>query len=464
MKYKIEVKKFLEEVRIGSIDLRDFLMKVKEKCKKIQAEFSPFITLIENLEQDEKNGKIFGLPISVKDNICTKNVQTTAGSKILKSYVPPFNATCIENILKEGGIIIGKTAMDEFGFGTFSVNTFCIPKNPFDKKRSCGGSSGGSACITALADFPHLSIAESTGGSISCPACFCGVVGLTPTYGLVSRWGLIDYANSLDKIGCMGKKVWDVALLLSIISGWDEKDSTSLKVMKKDYTKFLKDGMEKMKIGIPKEYFENIDERIDKKVWNGIKILEKLGASYQEISLPLTEYALPAYYIIAMAEASTNLAKFCGIRYGSHLKLKEDFNEYFSKVRAKFFGEEAKRRIMLGTFARMAGYREAYYLKALKIRRLVIKEFKKVFKKFDVLISPTMPILPPKFKEIEKLEPVEIYMMDILTVPPNLAGIPHLSIPCGFVKNLPVGMHILADHLQENKILKVAYNFEKAIK
>ncbi|MEM5836591.1 MAG: Asp-tRNA(Asn)/Glu-tRNA(Gln) amidotransferase subunit GatA [Candidatus Aenigmatarchaeota archaeon] len=435
---------------------------ILEKAKKIQEKFSPFITIAEKVEFGK--GKLSGIAISVKDNICTKNMRTTAGSKILENYVPPFDATVVEKCKREGAFIIGKTAMDEFGFGTFSTNcAFSIPKNPYDLKRSCGGSSGGAACLAAVADFPHIAIAESTGGSISCPASFCGVVGLTPTYGRVSRWGLIDYANSLDKIGCIGKTVEDVALLLSVIAGPDDFDSTVLNLPKEDFTRYLIEDVKNVRIGVPKEYFE-VDEKIAKIVWDGIKILESNGASYEEISLPSTKYALYSYYIIAMAEASTNLAKFCGMRYGLELELKGNFDEYFSKVRGIGFGEEAKRRIILGTFARMAGFRDAYYLKALKVRTKIIQEFKQAFKKFDVLIAPTMPIVAPKFEEIEKLEPIEQYMMDVLTVAPNLAGIPHISIPCGFLNGLPVGMHIMADHLQEGKVLRVAYTFEKVKK
>ncbi|MEM7827685.1 MAG: amidase family protein, partial [Candidatus Aenigmatarchaeota archaeon] len=354
----------------------------------------------------------------------------------------------------------GKTAMDEFGFGTFSINcAYGIPKNPLDTERSCGGSSGGASCITAAADFPHIALAESTGGSISCPAAFTGTVGLTPTYGLVSRWGLIDYANSLDKIGCIGKSVYDVALLLSVIAGNDPRDSTSLNVPKEDYTKFLKKDIKGMKIGVPKEYFEGVDEKITKVVWDAIKKLEDLGATYEEISLPHTKYSLPAYYIIAVSEASTNLAKYCGMRYGLHLQLQGNFDEYFSTVRSNGFGEEAKRRIILGTFARMAGYRDAYYLKALKVRTKVIEDFKKAFKQFDVLAAPTMPIVAPRFDEIEKLSPIEVYMMDILTVAPNLAGIPMISVPAGKVGGLPVGLHLMSDYLQEGKILQIANAF-----
>jgi len=393
-------------------------------------------------------------------------MRSTAGSKILDGYIPPFDATVVEKCRKEGAFIIGKTAQDEFGFGTFSTHcAYAVPKNPYDLERSCGGSSGGAACLTAVADFPHIAIAESTGGSISCPAAFTGTVGLTPTYGRVSRWGLIDYANSLDKIGCIGKTVKDVALLLSVISGYEPLDSTSLQVPEEDFMKYLKKDTKGMKIGVPKEYFgEGVNQKIKDLIWKGIKQLEDLGMDYQEISLPHTNYALPSYYIIAMAEASTNLAKFCGMRYGLHEELKGNFEQYFSKVRKEGFGEEAKRRIILGTYARMAGFRNAYYLKALKVRTRVIEDFKIAFKKFDVVIAPTMPIVAPRFDEIEKMEPIQQYMMDILTVAPNLAGIPMISVPCGFIDGLPVGMHIMADHLQEKNVLRVAHAFEQVKK
>lgn len=438
---------------------------VLEKSRDIQKRYSPFITIPEKLDIPKNKGRLNGISISVKDNICTADMQTTAGSLILKNYIPPFNATCIEKVLKEGAVILGKTAMDEFGFGTFSVNcAYGIPKNPLDTDRSCGGSSGGASCLTVAADFPHVAIAESTGGSISCPAAFTGTVGLTPTYGRVSRWGLIDYANSLDKIGCIGKTVKDVALLLSVISGQDEYDSTVLDIPEEDFIKYLKTDVKGMKIGVPKEYFENVDEKIVKTVWDAIKKLEDLGATYKEVSLHHTKYSLPAYYIIAMAESSTNLAKFCGMRYGLHLPLQGNFDEYFSTVRSNGFGEEAKRRIILGTFARMAGWRDAYYLKALKVRTKVIEDFKLAFKKFDVLAAPTMPVIAPRFDEIEKLEPIEVYMMDILTVAPNLAGIPMISIPCGLVNKLPVGLHLMGDHLQEGKVIQAAYAFEQVKK
>lgn len=427
----------------------------------INEKYDVFNTITGEVET-EGSGRLADIAVSVKDNICTKDMQTTAGSKILEGYRPPFDATVVEKCRMEGAFILGKTTQDEFGFGTFNVNTpYGIPKNPYDPERSCGGSSGGAACLTAVADFPHLAIAESTGGSISCPVAFCGVVGLTPTYGRTSRWGLVDYANSLDKIGCIGKTVGEVALLLSVISGPDEYDSTVLQVPQEDFTKYLVDSVEGTKIGIPEEYFsEDIDRRISKLVWGAIRKLEDLGASVLEVSLPYTEVSLSSYYIIAMAEASTNLAKLCGLRYGLHLPLEGSFDEYFSRVRSRGFSEEAKRRIVLGTFTRMAGYRDAYYLKALKVRTKVIQDFKRTFEEVDVLAAPTMPVVAPRFDEIAEMEPIQHYMMDILTVAPNLAGIPMISVPCGTVDNLPVGLHIMADHLQEGKMVQVAHTFE----
>jgi len=431
------------------------------KVRKLNEKYNAFITICDDAE-GKNQGRLKGFAISVKDNICTKGIQTTAGSKILEGYIPPFDATVVEKCKKEGASILGKTSQDEFGFGTFSINTpYGTPKNPIDTSRSCGGSSGGAACVTALADFPHIAIAESTGGSISCPAAWCGVVGITPTYGRVSRWGLIDFANSLDKIGCIGKNVKDAALLLSVINGPDKYDSTVSQMAPEDFTKNLDSGAKGLKIGVPKEYFgEGVDSKVADVVWDGIKKLESEGAEYQEVSLPYTKFSLASYYIIAMAEASTNLNKFCGMRYGLQGKIEGNYDEYFSKIRSRGFTEEAKRRIILGTFTRIAGFREAYYLKALKVRTKVIQDFKSAFKKFDVLAAPTMPVIAPKFDEIAKLEPLQHYMMDILTVAPNLAGIPMVSVPCGRVGKMPVGMHIMADHMNENMALRVAHAME----
>jgi len=411
---------------------------------------------------DEPHGEgvLRGYAVSVKDNVCVKGVESKAGSKILEGYLPPFDATVVAKSRAEGGIIIGKTTQDEFGFGTFNVNTpYKVPLNPHDPERSSGGSSGGAACLTAVADFNHVAISESTGGSISCPASWCGVVGITPTYGRVSRWGLIDYANSLDKIGVMAKTVKEAAMFLGVISGPDKYDSTVLNAPVPDYTRMC--SVEGMRIGVPDEYLgEGVDPKVEEQAWASIKKLESKGATVSEVSLPHTKYSLSSYYIIAMAEASTNLAKFSGLRYGLQKPIEGDFNKYFSKVRTEGMGDEAKRRVMLGSFTRMAGYRDAYYLKALKVRTRVIEDFKKAFKEVDVLAAPTMPVVAPRFDEVAELEPIQHYMMDILTVAPNLAGIPMVTVPCGVADGMPVGLHLMADHLKEINALKVAQEVE----
>ena len=464
MKYNISVKEFVDESRNGSINYADFCSAVTEKTSALNETYNFFQFVANFRQRAAAEAPLYGLPISVKDCICVKGMQSSAGSKILQGYMPPFDATAVARIKESGARVLGKTNQDEFGFGTFSTNSaYGVPKNPYDPQRSCGGSSGGAAGITAALKMPHIALAESTGGSISCPAAFCGVVGLTPTYGLVSRYGLIDYANSLDKIGVMARCVYDAALLLSHIGGHDPMDSTSLNIKKQDYTKSAaKKDLKGLRIGVPKEYFDGVDPKITKQVESAIEKLESLGAKSVKISLPMTKYALAAYYIIASAEASTNLSKYCGMRYGLHLDIEGNFSDYFSKVRSAGFGLEAKRRIILGTFARMSGYRDAYYLKAMKVRTMIINDFKKAFKKCDVLAAPTMPILPPKFSDIARLTPLENYQMDALTVPSNVAGIPQLSINCGFISSLPVGLHLMADHLQESRLIETAAAFEAA--
>ena len=409
-------------------------------------------------EVEAGGGLLAGYYVTVKDNLCVKGMPATAGSKILENYMPPFDATCVERCRKAGASILGKTTMDEFGFGTFNVNTpYKVPLNPHDLERSTGGSSGGAAAITAAADFPHIALSESTGGSISCPAAFCGVVGVTPTYGRVSRWGLIDYANSLDKVGCMAKTVGEAARILSVISGPDRYDSTVIRESPPDYAACVGRDLEGLRVGVPQEYFgEGLDPDVSNRVWDAVKRLESQGASVIDIALPHTGVSLSSYYIIAMAEASTNLAKYSGLRYGLHASIEGNFDEYFSAVRSAGFGEEAKRRIILGTYTRMVGYRDAYYLKALKVRTLVIGDFKRAFRDVDVIAAPTMPVVAPRFDEIAELEPVQHYMMDVLTVAPNLAGIPMMSVPCGKIGGLPVGLHLMADHLREDLLFRAA--------
>ncbi|MFH1066110.1 MAG: amidase family protein [Nanoarchaeota archaeon] len=450
---------FAEKVRNGEIDVLEHTHKVLEKTEKLNKEYNYFNTIsnelaIELAEKLMKNpkGKLAGIPVSVKDCICVKGVETTAGSKILRGYKPVFNATAVERAIKEGAIIIGKTSQDEFGFGSFNMNVgidFQVPKNPFDAARVCGGSSGGSAGITQIADFPHISIAESTGGSIACPASFCGVAGLTPTYGLVSRYGLIDYASSLDKIGVMAKTSEECKLMLDVIKGHDTNDATSLL---DDYK-----GGKHSGIAIVKEALD-VDENI-KKVF--LKFLKKNDIEYDTISLPLAaKYANHAYYLVATSEASTNLAKFCGFKYGAEFTLDDSFNEFFSKSRSSCLGKEAKRRILIGTYARMAGFRDAFYLKALKARTLIIKDYKEAFRHYDTLLCPAMPTIAPKMNDISKMTPLQNYMMDILTVGPNLAGLPHLNVTAGFADKMPVGVMAIADHLNEGKL----FSFAKDVK
>jgi aspartyl-tRNA(Asn)/glutamyl-tRNA(Gln) amidotransferase subunit A len=407
-----------------------------------------------DLKDSKYYGKLFGVPITVKDAICVKGVESKAGSKILSGYKPLFDATVVERARAEGAIILAKTTQDEFGFGTFATHTEKVPKNPFDNERSCGGSSGGASGFTAFTKNYHIAIGESTGGSIACPASFCGCVGITPTYGLVSRFGLIDYANSLDKIGAIARNIEDAALLLEVIAGGDTKDSTSLT------NGFAREDVVIKKMAVVKDFFEGCDEEVRKAFTKKIDELKKYYA-VEEVSLPLNvKYALSAYYTIATCEASTNLAKLSGLRYGVQGEVSgKHFDDYFSEIRSNEFSDEAKRRIILGTFARMSGYRDAYYLKAMRVRTKLIEEFDNAFKKYDLLLCPTMPTVAPKFNEIEKLTPLQNFAMDLCTVPANLAGLPHISVNAGTVNNMPVGLMAIAPHLQEKRL----YSFAKVV-
>ncbi|MBI2106784.1 Asp-tRNA(Asn)/Glu-tRNA(Gln) amidotransferase subunit GatA [Candidatus Woesearchaeota archaeon] len=447
----MRAKEYITGVKSGKISAVNTVKSILSEIKKINNDYNYFNNVTENLalelaEKIDKNpkGKLAGLPISLKDDICVKGVETTCSSNILRGYKPIFNATVVNKLISEGAVIIGKTNQDAFGFGSFNVNTdYKVPRNPRDKTRVTGGSSGGAAGFTALTEFPHVAIGESTGGSIAAPCSFCGIQGLTPTYGVVSRYGLIDYANSLDKIGVIGKYLDDVELVFDVIKGKDNKDSTSL------YDE-LSSNNEVKTIGLIKETLD-IDPKIKDLI---LKKLDELNIEYEKISLPLaSKYSLASYYVIAMAEASTNLNKYCGMRYGQEEKLNLSYNEYFSNVRTTYFNKEAKRRIILGTFTRMAGYRDAFYLKAMKMRTLIINEYKKAFRRYDLIVSPTMPIIAPKFSEVGKLSPAESYMMDVMTVGPNLAGLPHLSLNAGDFNKMPVGIMFIGNHLDEKKLL-----------
>lgn len=412
------------------------------------------LKLAEEYDRGKLEGRLAGIPIAVKDNISTKGMRTTCASKILEDYVPIFDAHVIERIKQEGGIIIGKTNMDEFAMGTTTETSyFGVVRNPYDLDRVAGGSSGGSGASIANGEAV-LSLGSDTGGSIRCPASFCGVVGLKPTYGLVSRYGLIPYANSLEQIGPMATCVEDLALLLEVIAGKDERDSTNAG---RSFTFIPKPR--KFKVGIIREMGGNAD--VMRCFEEAVEVIKGLGCEIGEVSMPSFKYALAAYYVIAMGEASSNLARYDGVRYGYALEQLDSWTKYFSKVRAEGFGSEVKRRIMLGSYALSAGYYGKYYLKALKVRTLVKNDFQRALKDFDVLISPTMPSLP--FKIGELADPLTMYKMDVNTVPINLAGVPALSMPIGFVKGLPVGIQIIGNYFAENDILSFALELERAM-
>lgn len=466
----VELRKKLLNREISSIEIVESYYKNIEETEK---DIDAFITLTkdealrtarnidEKIANNEEVGLLAGIPIAVKDNIATRGIKTTCGSKILENFVSPYDATVVEKIKREDAIIIGKTNMDEFAMGSSTETSyFKKTKNPHDLERVPGGSSGGSAAAVAGFEAP-LSLGSETGGSVREPASFCGVVGLKPTYGLISRYGLIAFASSLDQIGPFARNVEDTALLLSVLAGYDEKDSTSVENKSIDYTKELNSNVKGMKFALPKEYFgEGIDEKVKAKVLEAVEVLKGLGAKVEEISLPYTEYALSCYYIISTSEASSNLARFDGIRYGYRAENYKDLDELYINTRSEGFGEEVKRRIMLGTFALSSGYYDAYYNKAQKIRTLIKRDFDKAFGKYDAIISPTAPILP--FKIGEKInDPLSMYMSDILTVSVNLAGVCAISVPCGNLNGLPVGLQIIGDRFKEQKILNIAYTYEK---
>lgn len=478
----------ISNIQSGKINVVEFVEKALQQAQEYNKKYHCFTVIckeealaqareIQDKIKHHKAGKLAGLLVTVKDNVCVKDVESTASSRILKGYKPLFDATVIERLKKEDAIIIGKTVQEEFGFGSFGTNVgldYRIPLNPFDVSRATGGSSGGAGAITAIAEFPHIAVAESTGGSIEAPAAFCGIVGFCPTYGRLSRYGLISYADSLDKIGFITKSVEEIMPLLEITAGRDEMDGTSLHETMKDYP-VERAKKTKLKVGVIKEGMEKgVAASVVKSMQEMIGRLKQQGMIVEEVSLPTTfKYGIATYYILSTTEASTNLARYCGLRYGPESSVRgKTFSDYFSEIRSEHFTAESKRRIILGTFARMAGYRDAYYLKAAKVRTKIIEEYKALFEKYDVLISPTMPITAPTFTEIKKLTPLENYMMDILTVGPNLAGIPHASIPIGEDKQeerkkeknkggLAIGMMVMTDHYEEKKLLSFLSEVEK---
>jgi aspartyl-tRNA(Asn)/glutamyl-tRNA(Gln) amidotransferase subunit A len=456
------------KAKLQAESCEEYLCRLFEKIEK--SSLNAFTTLAKEsallqAKQFDRNpgrGLLAGVPIAIKECISTKGIETNCSSRILRGYIPPYDAHVIKRLKAEGAIIMGKTNMDEFAMGT-STETSCFgpTKNPWDQTRVPGGSSGGSAAVVAGGEAP-CALGSDTGGSVRCPASFCGIVGLKPTYGLVSRYGLVAYANSLEQIGPLTHTVEDTALLMEVISGHDERDSTSAQGEHRSYLSGLQGGVAGLKIGIPKEYFgEGVDQDVEKAVWEAISTLESLGASWKEVSLPHTRYALAAYYVIAMSEASSNLARFDGLRYGSRLGEDKDWHTTFSAIRAQGFGSEVKRRIILGTYALSAGYYGRYYLKALQVRTLIKEDFLHAFKDVDILASPTMPI--PAFKIGERInDTLSLYMADVFTVPINLAGVPAISVPCGFSGRLPIGLQLMGPHFGEATVLRTAAAFEAA--
>ena len=468
-----ELQNLLRNKEVKSIEVTEQYL---DKIEKLNREINAYITICEEIaieeakKADEKIEKgeiksLTGIPLSIKDLICTKGIRTTCASKMLHNYIPTYNATVYEKLLQQNIVTLGKTNMDEFAMGSSNETSYFGPvKNPHDYERVPGGSSGGSAAAVA-ANMCAGSLGSDTGGSIRQPASFCGVVGLKPTYGRVSRYGLVAFASSLDQIGPITKNVEDCAILLQAISGYDEKDSTSVNIEVPNYTEGLKkECLKGLKIGVPKEYFiSGINEEVKNCIENALKLIEKEGAEIIEISLPHTEYAVATYYIIAPAEASSNLARYDGVKYGYRAENYSDLIDMYKKTRAEGFGAEVKRRIMIGTYALSAGYYDAYYLKAAKVRNLIKKDFADAFKQVDVIMCPVAPTTA--FKIGEKIDnPLEMYLNDIFTIPVNLAGLPGISIPAGKdSKNLPIGLQIIGDYFKEDRLLNVAYNVEKLL-
>lgn len=418
--------------------------------------------LDEKVGTDESKGLLFGMPIGVKDNIVTKDLRTTCASRILENFDPIYNATVVDQLHKAETITIGKLNMDEFAMGSSTENSFYKKtKNPWNLETVPGGSSGGSAASVAAGEV-LFSLGSDTGGSIRQPASFCGVVGIKPTYGRVSRYGLVAFASSLDQIGPITRTVEDNAYLLQAISGLDPMDSTTANVEVPNFVEALTGDIKGLKIAVPKEYLgEGVGEEARNSVLEALKVLEKLGAEWEEVSLPHSKYALAAYYLLSSSEASANLARFDGVRYGYRSPNSETLLELYKNSRAEGFGDEVKRRIMLGTFALSSGYYDAYYKKAQKARTLIKKDFEDVFEKYDVIVGPTTPT--PAFKIGEKVsDPLTMYANDILTIPVNLAGVPGISVPCGFANGLPLGLQIIGKHFDESTVYRVAHAYEQA--
>ena len=462
--HQLSITQLKDKLAQGEVTVTEVKKAFQSRIEDVDEEIKAYINTNDGIDQNQSDsGVLEGIPVAVKDNISTKGIETTCASKILSGYNPPYNATVVDRLKKEGASILGKTNMDEFAMGSSTENSYFFPtKNPWNTDCVPGGSSGGSAAAVAAGEAP-AALGSDTGGSIRQPAAFCGVVGMKPTYGLVSRYGLVAFASSLDQIGPITKNVEDTALLMNVINGHDSMDSTSIDRELPDYTEFLKDDVSDMKIGIPRDYFDlDMDDEVKESVLSGIEKLEEAGAVVEEVDLISAEYALAAYYIIAPAEASSNLARYDGVRYGFRSESADDVADMFTNTRSEGFGDEVKRRIMLGTYVLSSGYYDDYYLKAQKTRTMIRDDFNRIFEEYDLLISPTTPTTA--FKIDEKKDPLDMYHADIFTVPVNIAGIPAISIPCGFDSNdMPIGLQFIGPHFGEGKILQAAYTLENIL-
>jgi aspartyl-tRNA(Asn)/glutamyl-tRNA(Gln) amidotransferase subunit A len=470
---QLTIHELQNQLKAGETTSMEIVQSVFKRIEAVEPRVNAYISLLKDaalagaLEADRAIQKgdiraLTGIPLALKDIFCTKGARTTCGSRILQNFVPPYDATIIEKLRQAGAVFTGKTNMDEFAMGSSTETSyFGATRNPWDLERIPGGSSGGSAAAVA-ADECIAALGSDTGGSIRQPAALCGVVGMKPTYGRVSRFGLIAFASSLDQIGPFTKDVEDCAILMNCIAGYDPKESTSVPVDVPDYRTFLSQDIGGWTVGVPKEYFiEGIDSEVEKAVRKAIGVVEGLGAKTVEVSLPHTRYCLAVYYIIAPAEASSNLARYDGVKYGFRAPDCLDLLDMYKKSRSEGFGTEVKRRIMIGTYALSSGYYDAYYKKASQVRALIKRDFDEAFKQCDIILTPTTPT--PAFKLGEKTDdPLQMYLSDILTISTNLAGIPGISVPCGFSeKGLPLGVQFLASHFEEGKLIQIASAYEK---
>lgn len=464
-----------KKIKEKEISVREALDAVFAQIDQTEGRYHAYVTLDkegaykqadavqEKIDKGELTGALAGVPVAIKDNMCTKGLLTTCSSKILENYIPTYTASAVQNLTDAGCVIIGKTNMDEFAMGsTTETSYYGVTRNPHNPDHVPGGSSGGSAAAVALNEC-FFALGSDTGGSIRQPSAFCGITGMKPTYGTVSRYGLIAYGSSLDQIGPMTKNVTDCAAVLETIASYDKKDSTSMKREEYDFTSALVRDVKGLRIGLPKDYFgDGLDSEVKAAIFKAAETFKRMGAIVEEFDLGLVQYAIPAYYIIASAEASSNLERFDGVKYGYRTKEYGDLHSMYKKTRSEGFGSEVKRRIMLGSFVLSSGYYDAYYLKALKTKALIKQEFDKAFEKYDIILAPAAPTTAPLLGSSLQ-DPIKMYLSDIYTISANLAGIPGLSIPCGKDKmGLPIGMQLLGDCFQEKTLLRAGFAYEKA--